>query len=414
MRVTDAPAPSEPTALDKRAASAPKPAGKPTINTVAQLAQVSRQTVSNVLRGQGRFSADVAQRVHEAVSLLGYQPNMAARQLRSRASNAIGFRLEEPAEEIGESVMDRFLHTLAVTARGQGYRLALYTVGRDADEIAEMDEALATLQLAGFVLYGTRFEDDRAQWLHSRNIPFVAFGRPWDSPDPHSVPYPWVDVRGDVGSHMAVQHLLDLGHRRIAFVGWPKGQGSGIGHERRMGWQQALKEAGLPADASVDVPDRVDQGADAFRRLSAGPQAPTAYICASDTLALGVLQASRAWVPGAPVASSPLAGAQTVGSLTAGALSAGVQTAGLPASEKPRDGAARLACHPVAVVGYDDTAVAQAVGLTSLRQPVRATATEVMASLLERIADPHSKARHVLLNPKLMIRDSTAACPANR
>lgn len=337
--------------------------GKPTIVTVAHAAGVSRQTVSNVLRGQGRFSSDVADRVHKAARRLGYQPNLAARQLRTKASNAIGYLLAESSDDIGGSALDRFLHVLARAARARDLRLALYTVDADEDETVEMDSIFTTLQLAGFVVTGTEHGDARTAWLQERGIPFVSFGRPWGLDDPATASHSWVDVDGAVGSELAVRHLIELGHERVAFVGWPAG--SGVGDERREGWHRALDAAGMRPGPTIETLDGVEQGIAAYRELAAAPERrrPTAYVCASDSLALGVLQATHI---------------------------------------DQRAGAA-----PVGVVGCDDTTVAHAVGLTSLWHPLQSVATHVLTMLQERIADPASEPRQVMLDPRLVVRVST-------
>jgi len=348
-----------------RAAPTADPAGttRPTIITVAQAAGVSRQTVSNVLRGQGRFSTEVAQRVHAAAEQLGYQPNVAARQLRSKSSNAIGVRMDHDGEGLGNAVLDRFLHMLAIAARAEGLRLALYTTEPGEDETREMDEALTTLDLDGFVLHGTHHGDERAAWLTARAVPFVAFGRPWGAGDPHQAPHSWVDVRGDTGSDAAVRHLAELGHRRIAFVGWPTG--SGIGDERRKGWRRALADLDLPEGPIYQTEDGFDGGATAYRALSATADPPTAYVCVSDSIGLGVLEAAR---------------------LEHGTAST-----------------------PIAVVGCDDPAAARAVGMTSIRHPMRATAVQVMTLLKDRITHPDHEPQHVLLDPRIVIRASTTS-----
>jgi DNA-binding LacI/PurR family transcriptional regulator len=175
----------------------------------------------------------------------------------------------------------------------------------------------------------------------------VTFGRPWGAPDSHS----WVDIDNAAGTAEATRHLLAAGHRRIGFLGWPAG--SGVGDARRAGWADTLGEPG-PAAATLDG---IDSGAEAAHELL--PQV-TALVCASDSLALGALRAAR---------------------------------------ELGRD---------CAVVGFDDTAVAQAVGLTSVSQPLGEVAARCM-DLLAHILDGDRAAAHtqVLLRPSLVLRQTT-------
>jgi DNA-binding LacI/PurR family transcriptional regulator len=197
-------------------------------------------------------------------------------------------------------------------------------------------------------------------------VPFVTFGRPWGDPARRSA---WVDVDGAAGTQAAVRHLVDRGHRRIAFLGWPKG--SGVGDDRRAGWARGLAEAGLPTatggPTDVRVGDGVAEGRDAVTHLLGRPDPPSAVVCASDSLALGALGAAGALGPAAAAAPPPLA-----------------------------------------VVGFDDTPVAAAVGLTSVAQPLADAARGCMELLLAQMAAeapvPAAASSTRLLSPRLVVR----------
>jgi len=322
-------------------------AEKVTIATVARRAGVSRQTVSNVINTPGVVREETRERVREAITALGYRVNQAARQMRTGRSRLIAVRIEPARDGINGSVLDRFLHGLTDAAGLAGYRGMLYTAADDADEIATYDELLSAYDLDAFVLTSTHHGDPRTSWLAARDVPFVTFGRPWGAPETHS----WVDVDNAAGTTAATEHLLAAGHRRIGFLGWPAG--SGVGDARREGWRRALGSSGPSAEAI----DGVDSGAAAARSILDAPEPPTAIVCASDSLALGALQAAR---------------------------------------ELGRD---------VAVVGFDDTAVARAIGLTSVSQPLAEAAArcvDLLAELLDGRA-PATPAT-VLLPPSLVVR----------
>lgn len=329
---------------------------RPTLESVALRARVSRQTVSNVLNSPNIVSPDTAERVRQAISELDYRPSRAARQLRTRRSMTLGLRLEPDRGGINGSVLDRFLHAVVVGAQDIAYRVLLYSADDDGAEIAAYDDLLTGSDLDGFLLTGTHHGDPRTAWLAQRRIPFSTFGRPWGAPEqPHS----WVDVDGAAGSDQAVRHLIQRGHRRIAFLGWPAG--SGVGDDRRAGWAAAVAEVGL-ADPRLDarVDDDVEAGRQVSRDLLALADPPSAVVCASDSLALG------AW------------------SAAAGRL---------------------------AVTGFDDTPVARAIGLTSVAQPLAAAARDCLAQVLDVIADPQRPCRTSLLAPSLTVRASTAQPP---
>jgi len=357
---------------------------RPTLETVAELAAVSRQTVSNVLNSPHLVRPQTIARVQAVIDELGYRPHGAARQLRTRRSNVIGLRLERAVDGINGAVLDRFLHSLTELAQVRGYRVMLFTAPDDGGEIVQYAELLDVLEVDAFVLTSTHAGDPRTRWLTEHDVPFVTFGRPWEPSDADgSQPdHAWVDVDGSAGTRAAVEHLASLGHTDIAFIGWPAG--SGVGDDRRAGWHRAMVAAGMPAhrlDAlDVATVDGVAQGAEAARRLIE-MVSPTAFVCASDSLALGALAAVR----------------------TDGVL---------PGAD---EGAA-------AVVGFDDTPVAHAVGLSSVAQPLTEAADRALGLLLARLAAPTDGPtrrtgrgtptdQQVLLAPSLVVRDSSRPRP---
>jgi DNA-binding LacI/PurR family transcriptional regulator len=334
-----------------------------TLESVAQRAGVSRQTVSNVLNSPQLVRPETTDRVRAAIEELGYRPSSAARQLRTGRSRVLGLRLEPVHDGINGAVLDRFLHALTESAQARDYRLMLFTAPDDEREIAQYSELLDTAELDGFVLTSTHRGDARAAWLSARDVPFVTFGRPWDTHDHPAGPdgHPWVDVDGAAGTHAAVTHLRGLGHERIAYLGWP--DGSDVGEDRASGWAAAMVDAGHDAGLlrrlHARVPDGVAAGAQATERVLADA-APTAVVCASDSLALGALTVAR--------------------------------------SHGTR----------LAVVGFDDTPVAAAVGLTSVAQPLTEAAHRALDLLLDQLdGTAGTRSRQVLLAPHLVERAST-------
>lgn len=335
------------------------PAVPPTLADVAERAGVSRQTVSNAVNNPDLLRADTLVRVQEAIDELGYIPNRAARNLRTRASHLIGLRFTPAQEGTANATMDRFVHTLVESSGESGYHVLLFPADPE-DPLAGYDDLLRATAVDAFVITDTYLGNPQAAWLQSRRAPFVAFGRPWENPDST---HPWVDVDGAAGTRLATDHLLDRGHERIAWIGWRRD--SRIGEDRRSGWSQALRERGLPTTGLASrSEDTVASGREASAVLL-DEAAPTAFVCASDTLAMGVLHtlADRGLVPG-------------------------------------RD---------VAVVGFDDSQVAQTVppGLTSVRQPLEQVAVEIVKALEGLLAHPPVTRPGVLLAPTLAIRGTS-------
>ncbi|MFC7108657.1 substrate-binding domain-containing protein [Nonomuraea rubra] len=283
---------------------------------------------------------ETRQRVLDAVEALGYRVSAAARQMRTGRSRLLAVRIETTQD--GMNVFDRFLHGLTESAARSGYRVLLYTAADDRAEIATIDQLLGEFEPDGFVLTSTHHGDPRAAWLAERALPFVSFGRPWGAPEDV---HPWVDVDGAAGTEAATHHLLDAGHRRIGFVGWEPG--SGVGDDRRAGWSRALAGRGLDAGLVLETDGSSAQGQAAARELV--ERGATALVCVSDSVALGALQV----IPD--------------------------------------------------VVGFDDTPVAAAVGLTSLSQPLTEAAARCVDLLTSRLSD-RPAVSHVLLTPSLVIR----------
>jgi DNA-binding LacI/PurR family transcriptional regulator len=300
-----------------------------TVADVAAAAGVSRQTVSNALNRPEVVRAATLDRVRAAIDELGYRPHASARRLRTRQSSTLGVRLP-PVHGISGAVLDRFLHALVERADERGMRILLFTATDLDDELAHMERLVEGSDVDGFVLTSTAHGDPRAAWLGARDVPFVTFGRPWGVPDMDDAAHPWVDVDGRAGLRDATAGLVARGHRRIGFLGWPSP--SGQGDERRLGWRDALATAGLDGDpAPLTCEDDVAAAAAAVSRAVDDGSAFDAVVCASDTLALGARFALGADVP---------------------------------------------------VVGYDDTPVAEAVGISSVEQPLDAAASAAVELLM--------------------------------
>lgn len=338
---------------------------KTTLVSLAESLGVSRQTVSNVINAPHRVKPETRLRVQHAITESGYRPSAAARQLRTRRSMNFGIRMSPVIDGINGSILDRFLHALTEAAQEEGYRVTLFCAESDAGEIRQYEELLKVADLDGFVLTGTHHGDHRTAWLLEHGIPFAAFGRPWSSiEDPFSSLHPWVDVDGGAGTEQATRTLIEQGHTAVGFLGWP--EGSGAGDDRRAGWARAMRAAKLPTDTlDIQADDGVPAGAQGAEQLAA--QGVTALVCASDSLALGAMAKLRQLHP---EQSSP------------------------------------------AVIGFDDTPVAAAVGLSSVSQPTEDAARHIVAVLAHQLAgssSPHgdeepAPERHLLLPPALIQR----------
>ena len=339
------------------------PVTPPTLADVAERAGVSRQTVSNAVNNPDLLREDTLRRVQQAIAELGYLPNRAARNLRTRASHLIGLPIKAVEEGTANAAMDRFVHSLVDSSREAGYHVLLFSgtrTGKAEDELPAYDDLLRSTAVDAFVVTDTYLGNPQAAWLSQQRAPFVAFGRPWDDDEARHV---WVDVDGAAGIALATQHLIDRGHTRIAWIGWRKD--SPIGEDRRSGWLRTMHKNGLSTTGMASrVEDVVHSGAEAAAVLL-DESAPTAFVCASDTLAMGVLH--TLWI-------RQLAPGRDIG-----------------------------------VVGFDDSQVAQVypVGLTSVRQPLEDVAVEIIRTLRALLSHQPVETRGVLLEPTLAIRESS-------
>ena len=329
---------------------------RPTLVSIANELGVSRQTVSNVLNNPDIVHPATRERVAAAIKRAGYRPSAAGRALRTQRSMAIGLRLYPATDGINGAVMDRFVHSLADESQRRGYHLTLLTADDAAGEVHKLQALYLSGSIDLAVLTDTGVGDDRPERLAAEGIPFVAFGRPWGSTRPES--HSWVDVDGSAGAAESTEWLHRLGHTDIGFLGWP--EGSGVGDDRRSGWQRAMAGLGASDELSVAVrEDLPSAGADGASELIG--RGATAIVCASDSLALGALGRLRA----------------------AGSLEG-----------------------PVApLVGFDDTPVARALGLSSVTQPVEEAAVAVLALAIAALNQDDGAQPGRLLEPRLVTRE---------
>jgi DNA-binding LacI/PurR family transcriptional regulator len=325
-----------------------------TIVDVAAAAGVSRQTVSNTLNNPERVAPDTLSRVTREIARLGFSPNAAAQQLRRHRAQAYGFEINPPATGRMGHVVDGFLVELTMAAPGHNSHLVTFAPSNE-NPVTDYERLLGTGLVDGFVITDTRRDDPRPSWLIDNTVPFVSFGRLWDAPELGR----WVDVDGRAGMEIAVAHALAEGYEQIAYLGWQVG--SPLGDDRRRGWLAALAAAGLASEpVAEECADELGDATRAANRLLDRLGDGAAILCASDMLALGALRAVR---------------------------NRGLHTG--------RD---------VGLIGFDDSAVAEALQLTSLRQPLHEAANQAWRILHESGTDVSLTA---LLPPELVVRSTT-------
>lgn len=292
--------------------------------------------------------------VNREIARLGFRPSRAARNLKQERAGAWGLELNSRGVGQLGSILDTFLVHLTTRARGHDAHIVPFTAPDHETPIPAYEDLLASRIADGFVLTDTRHGDPRPQWLRDNGIPFASFGRIWDDPT-HTA---WVDVDGAAGVESAVRHLAGSGYERIGFLGWPPG--SPVGDDRRVGWSTAtaalgLERAAWQATSAQDLAEASSAAAPLIDGLGRG----AAIVCASDVLAVGawVVLTQRGWQPGVDFA----------------------------------------------LVGFDDTDLAAALSLSTVRQPLGEAADRVLDLLGGESLDAG-----LLLPPELVIRASSS------
>jgi DNA-binding LacI/PurR family transcriptional regulator len=333
------------------------------MSDVAKLAGVSQTTVSFILNDTpgNAIPQETRDRVWAAVHELDYRPNVSARNLRTQTTNLIGYGFDDPRGVTSQPILDRFLYSAILSLEADGYHLLTFITERRTDTAIYRD-LYHRGQVDGFVLANTIDNDPRIDFLLEEEIPFASFGR-----SNEDWRFPWVDVDGIDGMGQVVAHLASQGHRRIGLIAWP--EGSKAGAHREQGYAAGLAEAGIAPNPTwiARGENSVQNGAEGMARLLGLPAAerPTAVACVSDLIAVGAMNAAAA--------------------------------AGLVVGRE------------MAVTGYDDSALAQFLHppLTSVRQPITQVGREIVRLLLNEIRREPAGDRGVLLNPTLVVRQSS-------
>jgi len=255
-----------------------------TIKDIAQLLGLAHTTVSRALNDHPQISADTKQRVRKSAAQMGYVANSGARAMRSGAMPMVGLIVPDVQNEFYSTAARTMAHECSL----RGYQLVL---GVSEDDPLREERQIRTLResrAAGVLIVPTAKPTDDSITL-LRNTPSVQFLR--FNP---KFKGPWVIADDLDGTLRATEHLLGLGHRRIALIGPLRGPST---VERRVrGFDTALRRLGLDPNSQAQLfgPARPEFGSAALLTLMALPERPTAVVVASSRQVLGVLQAASA------------------------------------------------------------------------------------------------------------------------
>lgn len=334
-------------------------AGRPTVVEVAHRAGVSIASVSRVLNGKSS-RPDTEERVRAAVAELGYVPDATGRALKLGSSLQVAFAVDDVANPVYTEMMRGVEGGLA----GSGSRLLVASTGHDLTDLIALVQDLSRGYADALVISPLKTSPRLVEALLAAPVPVVVVGNVGDA-----VALDTVRTDSGRGVQLAYQHLVDTGRRRIAFVNGPTD--TAPGRARQRGFAAACEAFGGEGPVIEAAGFTVDDGERAWGELTAlGPrQRPDAVLAANDLLAFGVLRAA----------------------LTAGCL-------------VPKH---------LAVVGMDDTEFARVFSpsLTSVSLGARQRGQVAAALLRDRMKAPGSPTRTVLVEPRLVIRESSAPAP---
>jgi LacI family transcriptional regulator len=327
---------------------------------VAERAGVSRQTVSVVVNGKPGITVETSERVWAAVDELGYRVDAVARSLRTGRTHTIALIVSDTSAP--------FIGKLAVAAEdfghASGYSLVIYNTHDDPEREAAYFAAATEGRVDGVLFISATDQNPGVGILGDAGVPAVAIDRvpvPYDGP---SVTLDNIKV-----GCLAAEHLLCLGHTRLLHISGPRSMC--MSRDRLRGFQQTLEHQGTGSDLQVELANgwHYQDGYDAMRGVLASGLRPTALFAAADALAIGAMHAIR---------------------------EAGLQV--------PND---------LSVIGVDDIDVAayQNPPLTTIRQSITELAELGLKLLLDILDGEELAQEHVVMEPVLVERRSTAPPP---
>ena len=335
------------------------------IDDIARLAYVSRSVVSRVLNNRPNVSNEARERVQAVIEKYNYRPSATARSLATARTYEISILAPRKKDEVFANAFWSLVFLgISEECTKRGYFVSLSMISGEM-EVHLIDRIVHGHNFDGYVLISKTVADQVVPALHKRNLPTVLIG--------HNPAFPDLDsVEGDnvTGGYRATEHLIGLGHRRIAALMGPLHAQESI--DRLEGYKQALLDAGLPLDEALIAEGDYSQqsGCELTPDLLGHTPRPTAVFCANDAMAAGVLLA--------------------------------LHRAGLAV---PGD---------VSVVGYDDLPNSQYTipPLTTVRQPIYEMGRHAADMVIDQIEGTRKEPVHTKLDVELVMRESCSTIEA--
>lgn len=321
-------------------------------------------TVSRALHDYDDVSPATKALVRRVAEEMGYSPNITASQLQKQRTDTIGLILPATNPRFSDPFFSELLSGIVREAAQHGMELLVSSHPSPEDETEDETEHylkfIRSRKVDGFIVLRTQRQDPRIDLLKENNFPFVAFGRVGKDND-----FPLIDEDGELGMRNVVNHLVELGHTRMAFIAEPTHLTKA--YHRVQGYKQALEMHGLPINNGqiIEGGFRQRSGQLIGAQLLDMPHPPTAIVACNDLLALGAMRAAQER------------------SLTIG-----------------RD---------ISITGFDDIVLAEYAHppLTTVHQPAREIGTMISQMLVKVINQGGLEQSRIILQPELIIREST-------
>lgn len=331
-----------------------------TLKDVAEYAGVSVTTVSNVVRDWPYISPAMRTRVQQAIDKLGYTPHIVAQGLRTGQTQALAFIVPD----LSNPYFAEIVSATEELAQQQGYTLLVFNSHEDAQREVACVQRAANRWADGLLIAHTTRTRNSPEFWKQAGIPIVAIDRV-----PADYDGPACALDNHQAGVIATEHLYDLGHRRIAHLAGP--QTVRLALERREGYLQTLTKRGETYQRTLCASEMWDtaEGYRLMQELLDDPTPPTAVFSSNDRMAIGALHA--------------------------------ICDRGLGV---PQD---------ISLIGVDDIEISEHLNppLTTIRQPVEQLALHAVNMLLTLIRDETLDKPMILLEPKLIIRQSTGSPP---
>ena len=322
---------------------------------IARVAGVTESTVSRALANSPRVKPDTSRRIQRIAQEMGYVPSAIARGLATNRTSTLGVVVMEPLEAFSADIVNA-IHR---SASDHGYGVILSVCSPDPEREMNAIRLLLQQRVDAIIVPDPLVADSSLPQLKQIGVPVILLNR---ASYTLSVGTDNLD-----GARQAVEHLLELSHRRIAYIGGARSTEESA--ERREGYLRAMATRGLPFDPTllVESDGWPSGGKSCMEQLLGFPARPTAVFCFNDLVASGVLQA--------------------------------IHNAGL---RVPQD---------ISVVGFDDSSLASCLvpPLTTFAQPKEAMARMALRMALD-LLDGYEASARIILSGRLVVRESTAPC----